>query len=61
MRVILIAIGIHTKSCIASLAFKARNWEYRYNTLQNTSSTYVNRQPHHTLLFLSCGVGKVLL
>ena len=27
MRVILIAIGMHTKPCIASLAFKACSWE----------------------------------
>ena len=27
MRVILIAIGMHTKPCIASLAFTACNWE----------------------------------
>ena len=27
MRAILIAIGMHTKPCIASLAFTACNWE----------------------------------
>ena len=32
MRVILIAIEMHTKPCIASLAFTACNWESRYNT-----------------------------
>ena len=32
MRVILIAIGMHTKPCIASLAFTARNWESCCNT-----------------------------
>ena len=32
MHVILIAIGIHTKPCIASLAFTACNWESRCNT-----------------------------
>ena len=31
MCVILIAIGIHTKPCIASLAFIACNWELLYN------------------------------
>ena len=32
MRVILINIGMHTKPCIASLAFKASNWELVFNT-----------------------------
>ena len=32
MRVILIAIGMNTKPCIASLAFTACNWESHYNT-----------------------------
>ena len=32
MRVILIAIGLHTKLCIASLAFTACNWESHCNT-----------------------------
>ena len=32
MRVILIATGMHTKSCIASLAFTACNWELLCNT-----------------------------
>ena len=32
MRVILIAIGMDTKPCIASLAFTACNWESRCNT-----------------------------
>ena len=32
MCVILIAIGMHTKPCIASLAFTACNWESRCNT-----------------------------
>ena len=32
MCVILIAIGMHTKPCIASLAFTAGNWESHYNT-----------------------------
>ena len=32
MRVILIAIGMHTKPSIASLAFTAHNWESRCNT-----------------------------
>ena len=32
MRVILIAIGMHTKPCIASLAFTVCNWESRRNT-----------------------------
>ena len=31
MRAILIAIGMHTKPCIASLAFTACNWESRCN------------------------------
>ena len=31
MRVILIAIGMHTNSCIASLAFIACNWELLCN------------------------------
>ena len=31
MRVILIAVGMHTKPCIASLAFTACNWESHYN------------------------------
>ena len=29
MRVILIAIGMHTKPCIASLAFKLCIWQYK--------------------------------
>ena len=33
MRVILIAIGIHTKPCIASLAFTACNWKLLGNRL----------------------------
>ena len=32
MRVILIAIGMHTKPCIASLAFTACDWELCCNT-----------------------------
>ena len=32
MRVILIAIGLYTKLCNASLAFTACNWESRCNT-----------------------------
>ena len=32
MRVILIAIGMHTKPCIASLPFTACNWELHCNT-----------------------------
>ena len=32
MHVILTAIGMHTKPCIASLAFAACNWESRCNT-----------------------------
>ena len=32
MRVILIAIGMHTKPCIASLAFTACKWGSRCNT-----------------------------
>ena len=32
MRVILIAIGMHTKPCVASLAFTACDWELRCNT-----------------------------
>ena len=32
MRVILIATGMHTKPCIASLGFKAYDWESRCNT-----------------------------
>ena len=32
MHVILIAIGMHTKPCIASLAFITRNWESHCNT-----------------------------
>ena len=32
MRVILIAIGMHTKPYIASLAFTACNWEWRCST-----------------------------
>ena len=32
MHVILIAIGMHTKPCIASLAFTACNWELLCNT-----------------------------
>ena len=32
MRVLSIAIGMHTKPCIASLAFTACNWESRWNT-----------------------------
>ena len=32
MRVILITIGMHTKPCIASLAFIACNWESLCNT-----------------------------
>ena len=31
MRVILIAIGMHTNLCIASLAFIAYNWELLCN------------------------------
>ena len=31
MRVILITVGMHTKPCIASLAFTAFNWELRCN------------------------------
>ena len=32
MRTILIAIGMHTKPCIVSLAFTAFNWESLCNT-----------------------------
>ena len=32
MRVILIAIGMHAKPCITSLAFTASNWESHCNT-----------------------------
>ena len=32
MHVILIAIGLYTKPCIASLAFMACNWELLCNT-----------------------------
>ena len=32
MHVILIAIGMHTKPCIASLTFTACNWELLCNT-----------------------------
>ena len=32
MHVILIVIGMHTKPCIASLAFTAFNWEWHCNT-----------------------------
>ena len=32
MHVILIAVGMHTKPCIASLAFTACNWESCCNT-----------------------------
>ena len=32
MRVILIAIGMHTKPCIVSLGFTACKWESRCNT-----------------------------
>ena len=32
MRVILITMGMHTKPCIASLAFKTCNWELFCNT-----------------------------
>ena len=32
MRVILIAVGMHTNPCIASSAFTACNWESRCNT-----------------------------
>ena len=32
MHVVLIAIGMHTKPCIASLAIKTGNWELLCNT-----------------------------
>ena len=32
MRVMLIAVGMHTKLCIASLAFTACDWESLCNT-----------------------------
>ena len=40
MRVILIAIGMHTNLCIVSLAFIACNWELLRLNIDTTESFY---------------------